>query len=273
MADYLITGKKGNGKSIYAVGVIRDALIAGKRVATNLDIDLPALCRNPYSDKTIIRLPDCPALPDLEALGRGQVGVTEDDNGCIVLDEVSKFMNSRTWGDKGRNGVLDWLVHSRKLGWDVYMIAQGSEQIDKQLRTSLLEYWVTVRRTDKWPIPFVTPIVSALTGYRPTFPKMHIGTVRHGFDPHALVVDRKWYKGPPLYPCYQTQQIFLDRDHPDACGMHTVLPPRLTHGRYMGPERSAWEQVFPFLMIPFAALLWLMARVDPEVGRLYSRAR
>lgn len=272
MADYLITGKKGNGKSIYAVGVIRDALAAGKRVATNLDIHLDKF-GNPRSTKTYIRLPDCPTVADLEALGRGQDGVVEEENGIIVLDEVSKFLNSREWGDKERAPILDWLVHSRKHGWDVYMIAQGAEQIDKQLRTSLLEYWVQVRRTDKWPIPFITPVVKMLTGFDVRFPKMHFGTTRQGFDPRGLVLDRKWYKGAPLYPCYDTQQIFLDRDHPKANGMHTVLSPWHTTGRYLPPKPSIWETIFPYLMMPFAVIAWLWMTLDSEIAQIHAKTR
>ncbi|MCK9283970.1 MAG: hypothetical protein M0P39_06770 [Rhodocyclaceae bacterium] len=232
MADYLVTGKKGNGKTIFAVGVIRDALAAGKRVATNINVHLHVLAR-PQSTRSYIRLPDTPTVEDFEALGRGQDGVVEEDNGIIVLDESSKIFNSRSWGDKSRQPILDWLVHSRKYGWDVYMIAQGQEQLDKQLRTALLEYWVVVKRTDKWPIPLITPLSKLFIQGGLRMPKYHFGTVRHGFDRDALVVDRKWYKGVDLYAAYDTQQIFLDRDHPQASGLHTVLSHWHTHGRYL----------------------------------------
>lgn len=269
MADYLITGKKGNGKSIYAVGIIRDALAQGKRVCTNLDIFIEKF-GNPYSKRTLTRLPDCITVDDLEAIGCGNDTPEEELNGVIVLDEVSKIFNSRSWGDKGRQPLLDWLVHSRKKGWDVYMIAQGPEQIDKQLRSALLEYWVTVRRTDKWPIPFITPLVKALAGIDVRLPKMHIGTTRHGFDINALKVDRKYYKGAPLYPCYDTRQIFLERDHPAACGLHSVLSPWHTTGRYLPARLSLWERIFPSLMLPFAVLAWLMSRADREAGELLA---
>lgn len=272
MADYLITGKKGNGKSIFAVGVIFDALAAGKKVATNLDINLEAL-GNPYSKKTLIRLPDRPTVEDFEAIGRGQDGVVEDDNGVIVLDEVSTIFNARSWGDKARQPILDWLVHSRKYGWDVYMIAQGQEQIDKQLRTSLLEYWVQVKRTDKWPIPFVTPIVQSLTGYRLTLPKYHFGTIRHGFDINALVVERKWYKGKRFWPAYNTQQVFLDRDHPHACGLHSVLSPWHTKGRYLPPKPTVWERLFPLLVLPLALAVWAVLRLSPRASVWYADNR
>ena len=240
MADYLITGKKGNGKTIFAVGVIRDALMEGKRVATNLDIYLEPMF-SPWSRKNLIRLPDVPSVDDFIALGYGSESVVEEDNGVIVLDEVSKIFNSRNWGDKERQPILDWLVHSRKYGWDVYMVAQGQEQIDKQLRSSLLEYWVVVKRTDKWPIPVVTSLTKAIIKGGIRLPKMHIVTIRHGFDQNALVVDRKWYRGAEIYPCYDTRQIFKDRDHPQADAIHSVLSPWHVSGRYQPRPRTFWS--------------------------------
>jgi len=238
MADYAIIGRKGSGKSLFSVGLIRDALRAKKRVATNLDIDLHALM-GPRSTASIARIPDKPTVDDLEALGRGQAGVCEEENGIIVLDETSTFFNSRAWGDKARQPLLDWLVHSRKLGWDIFYICQGLEQIDKQLRATMIEYVVHVKRTDKWPIPFVTPL-AGLVGLNIRFPKMHVGIIKHGTDRDSLTVERRWYKGHELYPAYNTQQLFLDRSHADAVALHSVLPPSLTHGRYLPDPPPLW---------------------------------
>jgi hypothetical protein len=251
VSDYLITGKKGNGKSIYAVGVIIDALKAGKRVATNLDLYLHKL--NPRWTFTYTRLPDVPSIAEFEAIGRGQEGVVEDDNGVIVLDETSKIFNARDWQDKNRSAVLDWLVHSRKLGWDVYMIAQGSSQLDKTLRTNLLEYHVQVVRTDKWKLPFIGNIGKLIFGKPFTFPRMHIGTVRQGFQQGALIVDRKYYRGAPLYDLYDTQQLFLDANHPKAVGLHSVLSPMLTHGRYLAPRPSSLSQIMKKFISDFVS--------------------
>lgn len=231
MSDFAVTGKKGSGKSLFAVGVIRDALLAGKKVATNLDV-YPEHLFSPVNKATFYRLPDRPVVDDLEAIGRGQEGPVEEDNGIIVLDETSTFFNSRAFGDKSRQPLLDWLVHSRKLGWDVYYICQGLEQIDKQLRTTMIEYHISVKRTDKWPIPFVTPIAKAF-GLNIRFPKMHIGVIRHGVDRDSLVVDRRFYKAKDLFPAYDTQQLFLDREHPKACGLHSVLSAYHVKGRYL----------------------------------------
>lgn len=241
MTDYAVTGKKRSGKGLFCVGLIRDALLSGKRVATNMDI-WPDQMLPPLSRATIVRLPDCPTVEDMEALGRGYEGEYDDDrNGIIVLDESSKFFNARQWGDKARQPLLDWLIHSGKLGWDVYYQMQGLGQIDKQLRDTQVEYHVSVKRTDRWPIPFITP-AAKLFGLTIRFPKMHVGTYRHGCDSQALIVDRKFYRARDLWHAYDTRQVFVDRGHPDACGLHTVLSPWHTKGRHYAWIPAEWQR-------------------------------
>lgn len=233
MTDFAVTGKKRSGKGLFCTGLIRDALKQGRRVATNMDIHLDKLLP-PHSRACIIRLPDCPTAQDMRALGKGSPAIGDDNNGIIVLDEVSKFFNARSWADKTRQPLLDWLIHSGKERWDVYYQMQGLSQVDKQLRDTQVEYHVIVKRMDKWPIPFVTPLFKVF-GCNVRLPKMHVGIVKHGTDVHAMVVDRKFYKARELYAAYDTEQVFLDRDHPDACGLHTVLSPWHVRGRYLPP--------------------------------------
>lgn len=246
MSDYLVSGKKGAGKSVYCVGVIRDALLAKKRVATNLDIYVdklvPASCRTNF-----YRLPDRPSYEDMIAIGLGQDGVEEDDNGVMVLDEASAYLNARSWSDKSRQPFLDWIIHSRKYGWDIYFIAQGASQLDKQLRETQIEYHVGVKNTKKWPIPFLTPIFYTLFGIRLTFPKLHLGIIKQGLDVHALRVGRKWFKGTDLYDAYDTQQIFYDPEHPKACALHTVLSAYYVRGRYLNWIDMNKKQIFMIL--------------------------
>lgn len=249
MADYLITGKKGAGKSLFAVGLIKDAMMQKKKVATNLDIDLEKLL--PADSKlTLLRIPDRPTAGDMLSIGRGQDGVVEDENGILVIDEAGTFLNARSWGDKARQPLLDWLVHSRKYGWDTYFICQGIEQLDKQMRTTLLEYRVNVTRTDKWPIPFVTPALRMLTGFDVRLPKMHIGTIRHGLDRDSLVIDRKIYRGSDLYAAYATQQVFLDRDNPGSCGLYSPLSAWHTKGRYLPKKKTLRDYLQAFINPP-----------------------
>ena len=121
MTDYAVTGKKRSGKGLFCTGLIRDALLSGRRVATNMDIYLdemlPVLSR-----ATLIRLPDCPTAEDMEMIGKGYDGDVIDDerNGLVILDEASKYFNTRQWGDKSRPPLLDWLLHSGTQRRDVY---------------------------------------------------------------------------------------------------------------------------------------------------------
>lgn len=235
MTDFAVTGKKRSGKGLFCAGLIRDALLEGRRVATNMDI-WPENLVSPLNKGTIIRLPDCPTAADMEAIGKGYEGDDIDDekNGIIVLDEASKFFNARSWGDKERQPLLDWLIHSGKLRWHVYYQMQGLSQVDKQLRDTQVEYHIAVKRTDKWPIPFVTTIAGAF-GLNVRWPKMHVGIIKHGIERDSLLVDRKWYLAKDIHGGYDTEQKFLDRDHHLACGMHTVLSAWHLKGRYLPP--------------------------------------
>jgi hypothetical protein len=232
MTDFAVTGKKRGGKTLYCVALIREALKQGRRVATNLDIFpekmLPATCK-----ASLIRLPDRPNVHDFEAIGKGQEGYADDDNGLLILDETSTFFGARQFQDKSRQPMLDWLVHSGKYGWDVYYIMQGLSQVDKQIRETQIEYHVAVKNTNKWPIPFITPLF-ALFGITVRFPKMHIGIIKQGTELHALTVGRRFFKTLDLYPAYDTKQVLLDRDHPAAVGLHSVLSPWHVKGRYLG---------------------------------------
>lgn len=240
MTDFAVTGKKRAGKGLFCAGIIRDALKAGKRVATNMQIDLVGMLGS-YSRAQLIRLPDYPTAADMDSLGQGYEddGIDEEKNGVIVLDEASKFFNSRSWGDRDRQPLLDWLVESGKRRWDVYYQMQGLAQVDKQLRETQIEYHIAVKRMDRWPIPFITPICGMM-GFDVRFPKIHLGIIKQGCDVHALKVGNKWYKAKDLYNAYETEQRFYPRDHPKAVGIHTLLSPWYVKGRYLPPPPPFW---------------------------------
>lgn len=210
MSDYIVYGKKGNGKSLVVVGRIRDALLAGKKVATNLNLNLEKMLPPGRRDVTCYRLPDRPTIADLELIGVGSEKIDEETYGLVVLDECAAMLNARQFGDKGRQPMLDWFVHSRKLGWDTYFICQNPNQIDKQVREALVELSVSCKRLDKVRLPFIGTISKHLLGFEIRAPKVHVATVRYGVGPDALVNDRWTYRGVNLYQCYDTRQVFRE---------------------------------------------------------------
>jgi hypothetical protein len=210
MAFYIVTGKLGSGKTLACVGRIRDALLAGRRVATNLDLHLHKMLPSDLPRADVIRVADKPTLADLQFIGNGTEEYDESKFGLLVLDELGAWFNSRGWQDPSRQKIIDWLLHSRKHGWDVYLIIQHPKMLDAQAREGLAEMVVTCRRLDRIRLPFVGGLFKTLTGVHLTLPKVHIGTVRYGLEHGALVCDRWVYQAKDLYAAYDTRQVFTD---------------------------------------------------------------
>ena len=247
MAVYAITGKLGSGKGKAAIDQIRRYLRDGKRVATNCDVFLEHLM--PATDKSVvIRVPDKPSAVDLYMVGsgnrfiqfepilqHGRAGMTaiapspkllpgfdEFHNGALILDECGSWLNTRNFQDKGRAEMLEWAIHARKYGWDIFFIMQNISQVDKQLRESLLEYVVRLNRLDRMKVPLLSPAIAFMTAGASTgsMPRLHIGVVRLGASPDGLVADRWYFRGDDLNNAYNTTQVFADT-YPH--GTHSLL--------------------------------------------------
>lgn len=230
MAFYIVTGRLGAGKTLVSVSRIQTALQSGLRVATNLNIFPEHML--PVGRKTLdlTRLPDLPEVDDLNALGMGSDVVADESKfGLIVLDECAAFFNARQWADKGRQAVIDWLKHSRKLRWHVYLIVQSEAMLDKQIRDAFGEHLVVCKRMDRLSIPFVGPFFK-LFGINLRPPKLHVGIVRYGLSKQDPIVDRWIYRGHDLYAAYDTEQIF---DASSSPALNSLLPPFHIKGRHM----------------------------------------
>ena len=229
MSVYVVTGKLGAGKTLVAVGRIRDYLIEGRKVATNLNLNLHNLIGIKAKKTRVTRLPDVPTLDHLESIGLGYEGQYqgEERNGLLVLDECGSFLNARDFNDKNRRGLQNWVIHARKKRWDVIFIIQHLEALDKQFRLMFAEHTVFCMRFDRVPIPVLSFVIKAITGFRLTFPKMHRGLVKYGSGQNAINVDTWWYRGTTLYDAYDTEQAFSPDDNQNN---YMYLPPYYTHG-------------------------------------------
>lgn len=231
MSVYIVTGKLGNGKTLVSVGRIYDALAAGRRVATNLDLDLVAMAGPNNKKVDVIRLPDKPNVEDLNALGPAYEGPYDESKfGTLVLDECGTWFNSRNWQDKSRKAVNDWFLHARKLRWHVYLIIQDINILDSQARDALAEYTVFCRRLDNIRVPLIGPLFQNVLGIRLTLPRVHRAKVVYGTRTQDMTSDVWTYRGNNMFSYYQTDQVFLN-DYPH--GIYSMLTPWHTKGRYM----------------------------------------
>jgi hypothetical protein len=200
MPYWVVTGKLGSGKTLVTIGKMHDYMRQGRRVASNIDLDMDQIYKKGL--KTIVdytRVPDKPTCHDMDMLGNGydvDSGYDEHKTGLIVLDELATWLNARSWNDPDRKAFIDWCVHARKLGWDVIFIVQDVSMIDKQVRDALCEYLVICKRTDR----------VKLFGFKP--PKVHVGKVYYGDTATGDPVERWFYRGKEYYSAYDTAQVF-----------------------------------------------------------------
>ncbi|MDN5506771.1 MAG: zonular occludens toxin [Comamonas sp.] len=241
MPVYVVQGKLGTGKGKYCMLKMHDALLDGRRVATNFDLFLDGLMPS-KSKVTAVRVPDKPTAQDLDDIGPGnpEDRFNEERNGVLVLDELGSWLNSRGFNSPERAALLDWLIHARKKGWDVYLVVQSIDMIDKQVRVGLAEYQVRLIRADKIKLP----IVGSFLGKRGRLPKLHIANVSLT-DVPGVTIDREWFKGEYLHKGYDTLQIFRDwvRNPVDERfkselygGPYSMLSAWHLKGRYEVPE-------------------------------------
>lgn len=234
MAVFSVEGKLGTGKTKFAVYQAQIALLTGRRVASNVDIKPELLC--PLRKRHYVRIPDKPTAADFEAMGHGNPDTYDEDrNGVLLLDELGTWLNTRSFQDKGRASVIDWLIHARKHGWDVYLIVQDAGMIDKQVREALIEYQCRCMNLSKVRIPIVGRFLSLFSERWGYLPKMHTVTARTGYGANAIIADKWMYRGRDLHAAYDTRQIFTD-SYPH--GPHSVLPPWDWE-----PKKSDWSQI------------------------------
>jgi hypothetical protein len=246
MAVYIVTGKLGGGKTLIAVGMIRDALREGRKVATNIDLWLEEML--PWKSQAVIcyRLPDKLSAESFDVIGhgneefvevRGRKLYDEKRNGLIVLDEGGLSMNSRDFREQGRKEFIQWCIHSRKKGWDVVIIVQHFDTLDKQIRDMFGEHIVYCLRFDRMAVPIIGGLLK-LIGLSGKGAKAHLAVCKYGQSADAPISWRKVFKGADLYFAYDTRQQYFPSDDE---AVYQLLSPWHIKGRHKQP-RPEWRQ-------------------------------
>lgn len=243
----LIVGELGQGKGIVAAYFASLYYSRGLRVAANYPLD--TLHMNRKSDNPVTVLPAYPRIEDFENLGRGCDEGEKIKFGALFLDECATWINSRGFSQKGRLSFIDWLIHSRKLGWDVYLIAQHEDMIDSQVIKAMGNQVIRCKRLDELRVPFFTTFNEI---FRPG--KTGAATGKKGILPHYVVASRYlvnssskaknkpteklFIKARDFYSVYDTNFKFTDGEEflngrfVDMRAMYSVLPGRLLNQFY-----------------------------------------
>jgi hypothetical protein len=224
MTVSILYGQPGTGKTTAATQKAIDYAVQGRRVYANYPIDFAPITRRAktnLSKASCWVIPDRPTREDLEQLKGGE---TEEKSALLIIDEAGMWLNTRAWSsDKSRMEVIDWLTQSRKRGFDVMLIAQHPNMLDKQVRDGCIELFGRCRNMAK---------VKILGLFR--LPRFHICRFQFDMSPSSPVLERFIYRGSDAHQTYDTRKAF----GADSCH-YSVLPATLTRWRYFV---SDWDK-------------------------------
>lgn len=239
----VITGKLGQGKGIAAAYFACIYYRRGLRVAANFPF-FPQYM-DEKSDNPLTIIPADPRPEDLKALGRGCPENEKIQFGALFLDECASWLNSRQFAKKDRLEFIDWLIHSRKLGWDVYLIAQNEDMIDTQIIKAMGGKVIRCKRLDELRVPLITSLYEM---FNPG--KTGMASGKKGLLPHMVTVstwdidvlnsggrkkrpeNRVTVRARDYYRMYDTNFIFsnapeiLNGRSVDMRAVYTLLPGR-----------------------------------------------
>lgn len=182
---WFFTGKPRNGKSLHMAEIIYHEMKKGKNVIANFEINEEYFKRcNKNKLGQFIYVPDKQWLNNaykgttsmykktgkydyntgghysyldglknyaLQFHKRNKRGQMIENQTLLIFDECQNLWNNRTWNRADRLDWCDFLRQHGKYGFEVYLISQDDQVVDKQIR-HILEYEVEHRCINNYKV-------------------------------------------------------------------------------------------------------------------------
>lgn len=199
MTCYLYSGTPGSGKSLHMAKSIYWAVKMHRPVIANFDIN-----RTMFKDTNSFHMVDnsdlSPELLERFAVDYFKTQQFREGAISLYIDEAQVIFSNRDWSAEGRKEWIRFFTQHRKLGYNVYIVAQNHEMIDKQIR-ALLEYEVMHRKLNN--VGWVGMLANVLFLGHPVV----CGVTRwYGMK---MRISSEWFLGTKkYYRLYDTLKIF-----------------------------------------------------------------
>lgn len=197
-----MTGTPGSGKSLDMAFRIYCNVRTGKKVVANFDMDVSKL----KNGRELFEQVENEELTPERLVQISKAYFADHKYGegrlKLYIDESQVLFNSRNWNDGKRPAWIKFFTQHRKLGYDVYLVAQFDMMLDKQLR-ALVEYQLIHRKLNQ--VGWVGALASLLFLGHPV-----VVCVTYWY-PMKQRLRAEWtIGGKYLYRLYDTNKVFDD---------------------------------------------------------------
>lgn len=178
----LYSGTPGSGKSLHQAADVYRRLSRGETVVTNYPVNIATMGRK--CKGALIVLDNAELTPSrLVTISRLYWHGKRPREGAIAvyIDEAQLIFNSRdAWRTAERQAWVRFFTEHRKLGFDVYLIAQFDRMLDRQIRAVIEYEWIHRKVTSYgWRGWLVAPLTGQFLAVQVWYPMgLTIGSQR-----------------------------------------------------------------------------------------------